>query len=575
MGHKRLIAVLIGLILLFPGTSYALNQWNTDRFVIGQALISMPEIEAYVHSEGGVEINWEQAEISAFLGDKSLSVENVKAFNTQSEGILFILLIDVSTSMSNVQMNATKKALVSLLNSLEEKDRLMLISFGAEVKVLLTGTETKEQSIEKINQLKNNQRGTQLYTALNDAMELAKTQSESFPRRKVAIVISDGVDYSVGEYTVDEITEKLRIENLPVYGLGFSGNKAHLDTLGMLARQSNGQFKLVDRKTLDGTIIDLFAYLRSFYTIRLKAETNIPDNQETPLRLSVSFEGRVYESEIKVSPTKWIPDNIPPTVESVEQLSSATLRILFSEPVRGADMVNNYYISGRDGKGIKINSVSYNSQERQAIVQFDSKLYTGAYQLLFSEVTDDSYERNPLTDVTIFDFQGLPVFYKFLRLIFVDYGWIVLLLGLLVIGLVTYRVLSKRKSIVSVDGKISFGDMVEHKYHIATPETETVTLVVTDVKGASKKIRFDIHQSFFVGRSEINNLYFDDHKMSRQHFVLEVDDKETFITDLGTTNGTFVNGIQAKAKRKLNIGDVIVAGQQRFVFQGIGNGIDR
>lgn len=575
MGHKRLIAVLIGLLFLFPGTSYALNQWNTDRFVIGQALISMPEIEAYVHSEGDAEIKWEQAEISAFLGDKSLSVESVKDFNPQSEGILFILLIDVSTSISDAQLNATKKALISLLNSLEEKDKLMLISFGAEVKVLLTGSETKEQSIEKINQLKNNQRSTQLYTALNEAMELAKTLPESFPRRKAAIVISDGVEYSVGEYTVDEITAKLRVENLPVYGLGFSGNKAHLDTLGMLARQSNGQLKLVDHKTLDGTLIELLGYLRSFHTIRLKADTNIPVNQEIPLRLSVSFEGRVYENEIKVSPTKWIPDNIPPTVESVEQLSSATLRISFSEPVRGADIVDNYYLSGRDGKGIKINSVSYSSQERQAVVQFDSKLYTGTYQLQFTDVTDNSYEKNPLTDVTIFDVQGKSVLYKYLRLVFVDYSWIVLLLGLLIAGLVTYKVISKRKSIVKVDGKISFGDMVEHKYHIATPESETVTLVVTDVKGASKKVTFDIHQSFFVGRAEIYNLSFDDHRMSRQHFVLEVDNKETYITDLDTTNGTFVNGIQVKAKRKLNIGDVIVAGQQRFVFQGIKNGNNR
>lgn len=575
MGHKRLIAVLIGLIILFPGTSYALNQWITDRFVIGQALISMPEIEAYVHNGGGVEINWEQADISAFLGDNSLSLESVIDFNAQSEGILFILLIDVSTSISDVQLNATKKALISLLNSLEEKDKLMLISFGAEVKVLLKGTETKEQYIEKINQLKNNQPGTQLYTALNDAMELAKNLPESYPRRKAAIVISDGVDYSVGEYTVDEITEKLRIENLPVYGLGFSGNKAHLDTLGMLARQSNGQLKLVDRKTLDGTIIDLLAYLRSFYTIRLKAETNIPDNQETPLRLTVSFGGSVYESEIKVSPTKWIPDNIPPTVESVEQLSSATLRILFSEPVQGADIVDNYYISGRDGKGIKINSVSYSSKERQAVIQFDSKLYTGTYQLLFTEVTDNSYEKNPLTDVTIFDFQGKSAFYKYLRLVFVDYGWIVLLLGLFIAGLITYRIISKRKSIVKVDGKIGFGDMVEHKYHIATPETETVTLVVTDVNGKTQKVTFDIHQSFFVGRAEINNLSFDDYRMSRQHFVLEVNNKETYISDLGTTNGTFVNGVQVKAKRKLNFGDVIVAGQQRFVFQGIGNGNNR
>ena len=56
--------------------------------------------------------------------------------------------------------------------------------------------------------------------------------------------------------------------------------------------------------------------------------------------------------------------------------------------------------------------------------------------------------------------------------------------------------------------------------------------------------------------------------MSKQHFNLSVEaDGNVYVTDLGSLNGTAVNGVRIQGSRKLEPGDEISAGNIRFVIQ--------
>ena len=78
------------------------------------------------------------------------------------------------------------------------------------------------------------------------------------------------------------------------------------------------------------------------------------------------------------------------------------------------------------------------------------------------------------------------------------------------------------------------------------------------------RMELAIDKSMIVGRSSICDLYFDDKRMSRQHFALEWDGRDMYITDLDTTNGTTVNGVRIKGKRKLDNGARISAGAEEM-----------
>jgi transcriptional regulator with GAF, ATPase, and Fis domain len=69
-----------------------------------------------------------------------------------------------------------------------------------------------------------------------------------------------------------------------------------------------------------------------------------------------------------------------------------------------------------------------------------------------------------------------------------------------------------------------------------------------------------------IGRAASNGVCVPDRSVSREHCVIRVGDGRYEIEDLGSYNGTFVNGLRVRA-RELNDGDAIIAGEIEFVFR--------
>ena len=55
-------------------------------------------------------------------------------------------------------------------------------------------------------------------------------------------------------------------------------------------------------------------------------------------------------------------------------------------------------------------------------------------------------------------------------------------------------------------------------------------------------------------------------KASRRHFEIELCDDHYYIQDLGSTNGTYLNGRRLERKERIFSGDVITMGGKDIVF---------
>ena len=78
---------------------------------------------------------------------------------------------------------------------------------------------------------------------------------------------------------------------------------------------------------------------------------------------------------------------------------------------------------------------------------------------------------------------------------------------------------------------------------------------------------FTQHDSFLIGRSRDAHLYLpDDRYFSRNHCLLEINPPRSFLRDLNSTNGTFLNG-QRVANAFLNDGDRIQCGETVLVVE--------
>lgn len=66
-----------------------------------------------------------------------------------------------------------------------------------------------------------------------------------------------------------------------------------------------------------------------------------------------------------------------------------------------------------------------------------------------------------------------------------------------------------------------------------------------------------------MGRGTDSELYLDDDTVSRQHAELSADDTGIALRDLGSANGTLVNGARV-ARGRLTVNDVVTFGSVAF-----------
>ena len=75
---------------------------------------------------------------------------------------------------------------------------------------------------------------------------------------------------------------------------------------------------------------------------------------------------------------------------------------------------------------------------------------------------------------------------------------------------------------------------------------------------------------FFIGKSVENiNYKIDDSTVSRFHARIDKEENDLWITDLNSTNGTFINGIRLIPYERIKVdkGDSVIISRKRYEFR--------
>lgn len=147
-----------------------------------------------------------------------------------------------------------------------------------------------------------------------------------------------------------------------------------------------------------------------------------------------------------------------------------------------------------------------------------------------------------------------------------------ILIAVLVILVITRAVKGKDKARGSKKKKGSkknYSSPASHAYNPGVPDYSDVQINASVEYSAEKRIVLIRKARFVIGRTNECDFILSENKgISRQHACITYQNREFYISDLGSTNHTFLNGseLMPGEKRLLKNGDEIMVGKEMIIF---------
>ena len=162
-------------------------------------------------------------------------------------GAAVVLAIDTSRTMQGEPFDRAKAAALSFLDRLGSFDRVAVVAFSDEARVVSGFEAARAEAKVLLDELQVNQEGLQtvLYDAVHKSIDLIR-RGKDLPRRNFAIVFSDGRD-SGSVHPLEEVIEYGRGDEVsartPIFSIGYArfGGEG-LQTLQQLSNETAGAF---------------------------------------------------------------------------------------------------------------------------------------------------------------------------------------------------------------------------------------------------------------------------------------------------------------------------------------------
>ncbi|MEI6414247.1 MAG: VWA domain-containing protein [Pseudomonadota bacterium] len=314
------------LLLLLAIASTTVSAGTPTDIAISQTLTEGPAMTAYVAvtDEAGTAVTGiEASQIRGTVGSHVAEVKSLIPFANSGEGVAYIFLVDISRSLSGERFEQIKKALRSWIATLGTHDRVALLSFGTGVQTRLDFTRDIAALNAAIDGLALTDRQTFLHQALVRGMALGRQHAEGLPTRRVIVILTDGIDDAAGGVTEQEVSARMAEGPVPLYAIGFSSvhdrikREAGLKLLGRFARQSGGMFVEAGRDDLATTYAAMKKRIHEVYRATLRCAACVLDGNRYRLQLSLVSAGLTLNDGVDVRlyplPPQAVPEATPAT----------------------------------------------------------------------------------------------------------------------------------------------------------------------------------------------------------------------------------------------------------------------
>ena len=307
---SRRVAVLAVVLLVGQSlTGFAAPPTVYD-FRLTQGTAKLPVIKAYVDIIGAGEVpakGLQREDLKATIGTTAVKVSKLVPFEDTKEGIGYVLLVDVSKSLSVAQFSLMKETLTAFVDAMAEGDQAALVTFGNDVKIIQEFSANRGKIKEMLAALGPSDEETAFYGGLDKAIAVARAGGSDIPLRRVIITLSDGVNDLPGGVGKGNVSAKLSADPIPLYLIGFVQGKPTAEeesAIGVMkdfASQSGGRFYDGRGGSWRGIYFAITRSIRSAFVIELDASGFLSEGATYPVELTLPAAGRIWTSKIQLT----------------------------------------------------------------------------------------------------------------------------------------------------------------------------------------------------------------------------------------------------------------------------------
>lgn len=559
---KKAISMLLTLVLFALCMLSSTAEDNTVKISFVRA--NLPYITLNAHLGASLDVN----DVQAVMDGTQLKTTSVEKYDPDKHSTRIFMLVDLSTSIHSDIFQKIKEKAKSVAANMRATTEIVLISFGTEVQTVCI-SQNPEEICGKIDALKNDKGGTLFFAALEEAIRQSK-QMDSVDM-EYALVFSDGGDFQTGNTTQKEIQSYLANMVLPIYAVRIENNavsKEDINTFREIAKMSGGDIISCSVSDIAQEFQNFYAQIQNQYVIEVQAASNQVAEDVQSLYLKC---GSAQSDTVTIS-AKSTADNQAPAFLGSPTISKENNTIAFrvSENITTTEgtplQTSNILLSRANGKKVEVQDVAVTNNDGEYLltVTLKGRMITGEYSIRLQNVTDVSVEKNAFVQTLSFSCdQGISPFLGWL----LNYWYIFAILVAVLLLFLLLLLVMKKKNIKSIKELFISLPPAEYevKHFVEPPQGKKLKLYIEYPNGSHQEIAAEIVQSAMFGRSETCNFVFQDPKMSRQHFCIGCEGDHFLITDLETTNGTYVNGVRVSEPQVLHPGDKIFAGTSTII----------
>jgi len=278
------LATFIALPALAAGLAVTVSQVDVSSFPKVRVALSVAD-------SVGVPITGLDAQAFELKeDDQVISPIRVDSVVESQESVATALVMDVSGSMGdNGKLDSARTAATAFIDTLGAKDSAALISFSDQVKVVQPYTSDRGALKAAIAGL---QPGGD--TALYDAIaQTAQLQGALPQRRKILLLLTDGAD-TRSKQSVETTIAAAQQAGVVVFAIGL-GDDVNRDVLNQLAGSAGQAVYVSDPAQLRETFLSIGDRLRRQYVLEYTSKTRADDKQHA-LAIKVNYRGQVAET---------------------------------------------------------------------------------------------------------------------------------------------------------------------------------------------------------------------------------------------------------------------------------------